>query len=348
MTDDEAAGSGKDPVDEDLGADVADIFTRVRSGDRAALAGAITLIESTKASDRRAAIELIHRCFYFAGASIRLGVSGLPGAGKSTLIDRLGCLATDEGHRVAVLTIDPSSERSGGSILGDKTRMENLTRREGAFVRPSASRGSLGGVGSRTRESILLCEAAGYDVVIVETVGVGQSEAEVSRLVDLVILMVTTGGGDELQSIKRGVIEFADIIIVSKADGRNLELARETAAMYRNAVELFPRGPSGWRTSVRAVSSLDAADVAAVWATVNEFFTAAHDSGRIEENRRTQASDWLRTAIREEIQWRLLCSDHVLQLIDDHERRIRSGRETPPAAAARIVDEVLERNRSKK
>ncbi len=341
MSDDAVADAGQRGRAEVGDGDVAGLFGHVRSGDRAALARAITLIESTNAADRPAAIELVEKGLPLVGDSIRLGVSGLPGAGKSTFIDRLGCLIADEGHRVAVLTIDPSSERSGGSILGDKTRMQNLSRREDAFIRPSASRGSLGGVGLRTRESIVLCEAAGYDVVIVETVGVGQSEAEVRRLVDLVVLMVTTGGGDELQSIKRGVIEFADIILVSKADGDNVECARETAAMYRNAVELFGERPAGPEASVRAVSAYNKSDVSAIWDTVKAFIEIARDSGYLESNRRTQASDWLRSAIREVLEARLLDSDSAKQIIREHQERVRQGNETPASAAAQIVDQIL-------
>ncbi|MBT8398930.1 MAG: methylmalonyl Co-A mutase-associated GTPase MeaB [Rhodothermia bacterium] len=341
MSDDAAGNSGRSVPGGADDTDVATLLDGVRSGERAALARAITLIESTNEADRSTAIELIDRSIPFAGNSIRIGISGLPGAGKSTFIDRLGCFIADEGHRVAVLTIDPSSERSGGSILADKTRMQNLVRRENVFVRPSASRGSLGGVGLRTRESIVLCEAAGYDVVIVETIGVGQSEAEVRRLVDIVILMVTTGGGDELQSIKRGVIEFADMILVSKADGDNVERARETATMYRNAVHLLHDRPGERDPFVRAVSAHNAADVLAVWDTVKEYTALARESGYLEENRRMQASDWLRSAIREVIEARLFHAESTSRLIRDHQDQVREGSESPSAAAVRIVDEIL-------
>ena len=316
---------------------------RIRSGDRNALGRAITLVESTRPEDRRLTLDLIDACVPLSasGQSIRIGVSGLPGAGKSTLIDRLGCRIVDEGHRVAVLTIDPTSERSGGSILGDKIRMEALARHEAAFIRPSPSRGSPGGVGPGTREAILLCEAAGYDVVIVETMGVGQSEMDVSRLVDFLVLMVTAGGGDELQGIKRGVVEFAHAVVVSKVDGDNAGRALETAELYRNVVQLFPGDESGWSTEVFAVSSIEDVGLDRLWNRAKEYHGTRRVSGYLRSKRRSQAVQWMRAAIDDELERRLLGNARARKLIAQYEELVAEGRASPTGAAIRAVDELL-------
>ncbi len=237
-------------------AELSALAERVRAGDRKALGRAITLVESTREEDRGRAVEMLESLMEATGDSTRVGVSGAPGVGKSTFIDRLGCYLIDRGHRVAVLAIDPSSTVSGGSILGDKTRMEQLARRPDAFVRPSPAGRALGGVARRTREAILLCEAAGFDIILVETVGVGQSETMVADMTDAFLLLLAPGGGDELQGIKRGIIELADVVAVNKTDGELESAARQTAADYRLALNVLRPRTQAWKVPVQACSAL--------------------------------------------------------------------------------------------
>src|SRR5437660_8733446 len=246
----------------------------VRGGDRRALARAITLVESTREDHRDDAITLLQALMPGAGVAIRVGISGAPGAGKSTFIETLGLHLVDAGHRVAVLAVDPSSTRSGGSILGDKTRMEQLSRRPQAFIRPSPSGGTLGGVARRTREALLVCEAAGFDVVLVETVGVGQSEVAVASMVDLFLLLLAPGAGDELQGVKRGIVELADLIVVNKADGALIEAARHTASDYAHALHLV--GQAG--VQVLLASALEGTGIAEAWAATEAHARAARES----------------------------------------------------------------------
>ncbi len=243
----------------------------LRVGDRRALARSITLVESTRADTRLEAAELLDAVLPATGGAVRVGISGTPGAGKSTFIDELGSHLTAAGHRVAVLAVDPSSRRSGGSIMGDKTRMERLARDPTAFIRPSPSSGTLGGVARRTREAALLCEAAGFDVVLIETVGVGQSETVVADMVDCFVLIAAPGGGDELQGIKRGIMELADVIVVNKADGDLLPAARRAVSDHRHAVHLLRPKHPGWTVPVVATSALDGTGVDEVWAEVERF-----------------------------------------------------------------------------
>ncbi|WP_052121509.1 methylmalonyl Co-A mutase-associated GTPase MeaB, partial [Inquilinus limosus] len=240
------------------------IAARIRDGDRRALARAITLVESRRADHRERAEALLEALAPAAGGAVRIGISGPPGVGKSTFIESLGLHLTGQGHRVAVLAVDPSSQRSGGSILGDKTRMELLTRDPAAFIRPSPAGSTLGGVARRTRETLLLCEAAGHDVVIVETVGVGQSETAVAQMVDVFLLLLLPGAGDELQGIKRGIVEVADILVVNKADGDRKGAANHAAAEYRHALALL-RGTGGWTPPVLQCSALENRGIDAVW-----------------------------------------------------------------------------------
>src|SRR6476469_9811206 len=233
-----------------------DLADAVRAGDRRALARAITLVESTRADHRADAVALLDAILPETGDAIRVGISGAPGAGKSTFIEALGTHLVDAGRRVAVLAVDPSSVRSGGSILGDKTRMEQLSRRPEAFIRPSPSSGTLGGVARRTREAMLVCEAASFDVVLVETVGVGQSEVAVAGMVDVFLLLLAPGAGDDLQGVKRGIVELADLVVVNKADGALADLARHTAADYANAVHLLRARTDGWAPRVLSCSAL--------------------------------------------------------------------------------------------
>jgi LAO/AO transport system kinase len=266
-----------------------DLVAGVRSGDRRALARAVTLVESTRDDDRADAVALVDGVLAATGGAARVGISGAPGVGKSTFIEALGCHLVDAGHRVAVLAVDPTSRRSGGSILGDKTRMAELARRPEAFIRPSPSGGDLGGVAARTGEAILLCEAAGYDVVLVETVGVGQSEVAVADLVDTFVLLVAPAGGDELQGVKRGIMELADLVVVTKADGDLLPAANRAEADYRHAVHFLRRRMEAWEPPVLAASAIEGRGIAGVWEAVESHRALLEGSGALTGLRRQQA-----------------------------------------------------------
>jgi LAO/AO transport system kinase len=271
------------------------LFDQLQARDRGALARAITLVESTRFSDSAAATELLNLSYKKRADSIRVGITGVPGVGKSTFIDALGMLLIEQGKRVAVLAIDPTSERSGGSILGDKTRMDRLSREENAFIRPSASRLHLGGVALATQKNILLLEAAGFDVILIETVGVGQSETEVSHLVDFNLLMLLPGGGDELQGIKRGVMELANGIIVNKADLMADE-AKKTCAEYKTALHIMQPLIEGWFPTVLPVSAETGDGLAQCWESIEAFKEIQVSKGRFEANRQLQYEDWLRNS----------------------------------------------------
>ncbi len=270
---------------------------RLRNGDRASLARAITLVESSAARHRDAAQALLNALIPHSGGSIRVGLTGAPGAGKSSLIDALGCHITAGGQRVAALTVDPSSALSGGSILGDKTRMGRLSREPKAFIRPSPSGGILGGVGGGTREAILLCEAAGYAIVLVETVGTGQSEAALRDMVDCLLLLTIAGAGDELQGIKRGLIESADLLIVNKADGDNIAAAQSARAQYASALRFIQAATPGWRTRALTASALTGAGVDELWRAVEDFTAQARASGGFQTRRKAQRKAWLRESL---------------------------------------------------
>jgi LAO/AO transport system kinase len=272
---------------------VSELADAVRAGDRRALARAITLIESTRADHEVEAAALVDELLPYAGGAARLAISGAPGAGKSTFIEAFGTRLIDAGHAVAVLAVDPSSSRSGGSILGDKTRMEELSRQPAAFVRPSPTGGTLGGVARRTREAGLLCEAAGFDVVIVETVGVGQSEVAVADMVDCFILLVAPGGGDELQGIKRGIMELADIVVVTKADGSLAAAANQAVADYRSALHLIRPKHHGWNVPVLACSAVKGEGIGEVWDAVQEHHDALASTGALDRLRSEQARAWM-------------------------------------------------------
>jgi LAO/AO transport system kinase len=274
----------------------------ILSGDRVLLGQAITLVESHKPEHALLARQIVEACLPHSGRSIRLGVTGSPGVGKSTFIESLGSLLIDQGHKVAVLAIDPTSKQSKGSILGDKTRMSQLSARSEAFIRPSPAGESLGGVAHKTRETILLCEAAGYDVVLIETVGVGQSETAVHSMVDCFLLLLLPGAGDELQGIKRGIVEMADILAVNKADGDRTKLAREARQSYRNALHLFPPKENGWTPPVTLCSSLNQEGIGDIWAQVLEFQKTTSENGYFQRNRQQQAQYWLMEFIQEKLQ----------------------------------------------
>jgi LAO/AO transport system kinase len=316
---------------------LSDLASQVLDGDRRALARAITLIESTRADHRSDASDLLDGVLPRTGGSVRVGISGTPGAGKSTFIEALGLFLTDHGHRVAVLAVDPSSGRSGGSILGDKTRMGELTRRDSAFVRPSPTGGTVGGVARRTREAMLLCEAAGFDVVLVETVGVGQTEAAVAGMVDVFVLVLAPGAGDELQGIKRGVIELADIVVVNKADGELAAAAKQVAADYASALRLVrPRTP-GWEPRVLLVSALEGRGVDDLWQTVEEFRASLSESGALDRRRAEQARDWMWAEVSESLLESLRGDDEVATLAERLERDVAEGAVSPTAAAQEML-----------
>jgi LAO/AO transport system kinase len=304
----------------------------VREGDRRALARAITLVESTRADHRDDAVALLDEILPATGSATRVGISGAPGAGKSTFIETLGVHLVDAGHRVAVLAVDPSSARSGGSILGDKTRMEQLSRRAEAFIRPSPSGGTLGGVARRTREALLVCEAAGFDVVLVETVGVGQSEVAVAGMVDLFVLLLGPGAGDDLQGVKRGIVELADLLVVNKADGALLDLARHTAADYAHALH-----DDGAIERVRTCSALLGDGIDELWAAIEMLVAGARASGELETRRITQAHAWMWSEVTDTLLDELRDDEAVRARIDALEHDVSRGLLSPGAAARQVL-----------
>ncbi len=307
----------------------------VLDGERRALARAITLIESTRPDHRAEAEALLAEVLPHTGGAVRIGVSGAPGSGKSTFIETLGLHVLGQGHRVAVLAVDPSSTRSGGSILGDKTRMEELARSPDAFVRPSPTGGTLGGVARRTREVLLLCEAAGFDVVLVETVGVGQSEVAVAAMVDLFLVLVTPGAGDELQGIKRGIMELADLVVVNKADGDLAAAAGVTAADYASALHLVRPRTAAWSPRVLTCSALLGEGVDDVWDAIGEHRAAT--AGERPGRRAEQARDWMWSEVTDSLLDELRSDGRVAGLAEGLEAAVADGTVTPTAAAQRLL-----------
>lgn len=309
----------------------------VRAGSRAALGRAITLIESRRADDQHSARALLERLLPHTGAALRVGITGVPGVGKSTFIETLGRQLTGAGTRVAVLAVDPSSTRSGGSILGDKTRMQELARDPLAFVRPSPSRGSLGGVARRTREVMLLCEAAGYAVVLVETVGVGQSETMVAGMVDFFLVLMLAGAGDELQGIKRGILELADMVAVNKADGDNEQKARRARVEYARALHLMPQKSPHWTVPVHTCSGLEGVGVAELWAQVEGFREALSAAGEWEPRRAEQRVQAMWRSIEWGVVERFREHAGVRGAIGDIEARVRAGSLTPDHGVSELL-----------
>jgi LAO/AO transport system kinase len=309
----------------------------IRAGDRATLARAITLIESKRADHRMQAHQLVQELLPLTGKAVRLGITGAPGAGKSTTIDALGTCLTGQGHKVAVLAVDPSSTRTGGSILGDKTRMPRLGADERAFVRPSPSSGTLGGVAAKTRETMLLCEAAGYDVVIVETVGIGQSETAVADMTDFFMVIVLPGAGDELQGLKKGIVELADMIAVNKADGDNVERAKLAAAEYRAALNILtPRSPT-WSPPVVTYSALTGNGIAELWAKVTEYERKMTASGELAARRREQQVKWMHDMLEERLTARLRGDAAVRARLKQAEAAVAAGKLAPALAVEEIA-----------
>jgi LAO/AO transport system kinase len=317
--------------------DTASLARCIRDGDRATLARAITLIESKRADHRKAAQRLVQDLLPHTGNAIRVGITGAPGVGKSTTIDTLGTHLTAKGHKVAVLAVDPSSTRSGGSILGDKTRMAKLAIDPNAFVRPSPSSGTLGGVAAKTRETMLLCEAAGYDVILVETVGIGQSETAVADMSDFFLALMLPGAGDELQGIKKGVVELADMIAVNKADGDNVGRARSAAAEYRAALHILtPRSPN-WTPSVITYSGLTGDGVADLWAQVLAHHDRLGRIGEIAETRRKQQVKWLWSMLEERIFAKLRTDAGLRAKLPQLEAAVAAGMLSPTLAVEEIA-----------
>lgn len=310
----------------------------IRSGDRAALSQAITLIESTRPEDGELARAIVDGCTPHSGNSLRVGITGVPGVGKSTFIEALGRLLVEqEGHRIAVLAIDPSSQLTGGSILGDKSRMTVLAANPNAFVRPSPSRGSLGGVTRRTREAMLLCEAAGYDVLLVETVGVGQSESAVHSMVDCFLLLMLAGAGDELQGIKRGIMEMADVLAITKVDGDNINRAKIAQRNTQNALHFFPPDASGWLPPVLLCSSVTGEGIANVWREIRRYQSEMQQKGLFEARRAKQAVDWLRSSVETTVMERFYRDEVVQQTLARLEAQVRAGSVSPHRAAEILV-----------
>lgn len=307
-------------------------------GDRRALAKAITLVESTNSVHREQAAQLLDRIMPYTGNSIRLGISGVPGVGKSTFIEAFGGHVIEQGHKVAVLAVDPTSAVSGGSILGDKTRMEALSRNDRAFIRPSPAGKTLGGVTRRTRETLLLCEAAGFDVIFVETVGVGQSETAVAEMTDMFLLMLLPGGGDELQGIKRGIMELADLILVNKSDGDQQDVASRTVSDYQMALHFLHPRSRHWQAKVQAISALKNQGVNEVWETVEEYRAALGKTGEIESRRAAQSRAWMWSETADALLSELKANQAVKSLVDPLERDVMKGKTTPTIAARKLID----------
>ncbi|MCG9876094.1 MAG: methylmalonyl Co-A mutase-associated GTPase MeaB [Leptospiraceae bacterium] len=302
-----------------------DYVDGIRSGDRLALSKAITLVESNKPEHQMLSQDILEAILPFTGNSIRIGITGVPGVGKSTFIECFGEYLISQGKKISVLAIDPTSQRTHGSILGDKTRMENLSKAEQAYIRPSPAGGSLGGVARKTRETILLCEAAGYDTIIIETVGVGQSETAVHSMVDFFLLLMLAGAGDELQGIKRGIMEMADLIAINKADGENLAKATSAQAEYKSALHLFPPTNSGWIPDVLTCSAIQELGIADIWKKILEYSQITSENNFYKENRKQQNRFWFREFLAEAIQTKFYETKGRKELALSLEKKVVEG-----------------------
>ncbi|WP_285768966.1 methylmalonyl Co-A mutase-associated GTPase MeaB [Peribacillus sp. SI8-4] len=314
----------------------------ILSGDRARLAKGITLIESNASHHFNHAQELLHSVLPHTGRSIRIGISGVPGAGKSTFIETFGTYLCERGHKVAVLAVDPSSSINGGSILGDKTRMEELARNPRAFIRPSPSEGTLGGVHRKTRETMLLCEAAGFDVILIETVGVGQSEAMVRSMVDFFMLLVLTGAGDELQGMKKGIMELVDGIVVNKADGDNLPLAIRTKSEYSRMLHFLQPATKGWAGKAYTCSALTGKGIPELWGVLTDFSETTKKSGVFQERRRMQAKEWLYSLMDHQLKMMFYKNEAIKELLPNLENQVMSGNKTVTAAVKQAFQAFMD------
>jgi len=310
----------------------------VLNGDRRLIAKTITLIESSLSAHRQLAQTIVDLLLPHSGKAIRLGITGVPGVGKSTFIESLGTMLVKKGHRVAVLAVDPSSKRSGGSVLADKTRMEKLAVEQRAFIRPSPSGGTLGGVARKTRETMILCEAAGFDIIIVETVGVGQSETAVASMVDFFLVLMIAGAGDELQGIKKGILELADAVAVNKADGDNIERAEFARKQYETALHFLAPSSPNWTPPVLTCSALEMIDIDVIWENVIKHHTIFTDTGELKANRKKQAVDWMWSLIKEGLKDRFYQNPEVKKNLPETIREVENGTTASTIAANRLLD----------
>ncbi|TYP93982.1 methylmalonyl-CoA mutase metallochaperone MeaB [Fodinibius salinus] len=310
----------------------------IKTGDRTILSRAITLIESTKPSDRELAQDIIEQCLPDTGNSIRIGITGVPGVGKSTFIESLGNHIIEEGKKLAVLAIDPSSTRTKGSILGDKTRMEKLATNDNAFIRPSPTGGSLGGVARKTRETIYLCEAAGYNTIFIETVGVGQSETTVHSMVDFFLLLMLAGAGDELQGIKRGIMEMADTIAINKIDEATEKAVTQAVREYKNALHLYPEMKSGWEPKVTTCSAITEEGIEDIWNTIQEYISLTKENGYFQNNRNRQAKHWMYDTISNQLRERFYDNPAVKEQQEHIEQQVLDGKLSSFKAAQKLLE----------
>lgn len=311
----------------------------ILKGDRVILSRGITIVESNLESDKVLAKEIIQGILPHSGNSIRIGITGVPGVGKSTFIEAFGMYLITKGHRVGILSIDPSSQRSKGSILGDKTRMEELANKEEAFIRPSATGDTLGGVANKTGESMLLCEAAGYDVILIETVGVGQSETAVHGMTDFFLLLMLSGAGDELQGIKKGIMEMADMVVINKADGDNIKKSEIAKRQYQNALHIFPLADSGWSPVVSTASAVKHIGIDTVWEEITKFKKLVDENGYFIKNRNHQQIKWMYNNINEELKQLFYGSKNIADQLAILEKDIISAKVSPVKAAQSIIEE---------
>jgi LAO/AO transport system kinase len=332
----EAARKFRDSIPKEL--DAADYVEGIRGGNRSLLSKAITLVESSLPRHQGLAQQIIAACVPFSGKSLRVGITGVPGVGKSTFIEALGKCLTTKGKKIAVLAIDPSSQRTKGSILGDKTRMEDLANDPLAYIRPSSSRGTLGGVARNTRESIILCEAAGFNIIFVETVGVGQSETAVHSMVDFFLLLMLAGAGDELQGIKRGIMEMADAIVINKADGDNIPKAELAAREYKNALHLFPPSASGWIPRVMTASSAEGKSIPEILEMIEDYQVKAKASGYFDQRRREQSLQAFTDAVEEVIRQKFYHNEFIAKRLNSIQQDILAGKISPYAAAQELIE----------
>jgi LAO/AO transport system kinase len=316
----------------------------ILAGNRTLLSQAITMIESSLHEHQEIAQEIIEKCLPFSGNSIRIGITGVPGVGKSTFIEAMGTYLTSHGRKLAVLAIDPSSERSKGSILGDKTRMEQLSVDPNAFIRPSPSAGSLGGVARKTRETVILCEAAGFDTVFIETVGVGQSETAVHSMVDFFLLLMLSGAGDELQGIKRGIMEMADAIAITKADGSNMQKAELAATQYKSALHLFPKTSSAWDPQVLLCSAVSGMGIKDIWTSIQEYINLTKGNNFFYNRRREQAKYWMYETINESLKTHFYNHKNISEELPVYEQMVLHDKISSFIAAKKLLKKYLKKD----